>query len=73
MCAYDVHTGQEQFINGVNTIPTGDSEDFYEIETVDGKKIICTENHLILTDRGFVKASDLLCTDKIIKVKNEVC
>ena len=39
------------------------------IETEDGGVIRCTEEHPILTQRGYVLAKDLQETDSIIKIE----
>ena len=47
-------------------------DEYYEIETLDGSKICCTGNHLILTQRGYVKADELTEDDEIIQVCDNI-
>lgn len=51
-----------------NWLLTGYTDEIYEIETDDGSVIKCTGDHLILTDRGYIKAKDLLETDNLISI-----
>jgi predicted metal-dependent peptidase len=41
----------------------------YTIITNSGKKVVCSERHRFLTQRGYVRADELTKTDKIIGVK----
>ena len=43
-----------------------------ELEFEDGSKIICTENHEFLTQRGYIKASELLDADEIVCESNKI-
>lgn len=45
---------------------TDQVEELYEIELVDGNIVQCTGNHLLLTERGYVRADCLLETDCVI-------
>lgn len=45
---------------------TGLVDELIEIEDEAGNKITCTPEHLIMTERGYVKASELSENDKII-------
>jgi len=37
-----------------------------EVTLLDNRKIICTPGHKIMTERGWVKAEDLYCKDKLV-------
>lgn len=44
--------------------------DLLEIEMEDGRSIKVTEDHLMMTDRGWVKAGELTMYDKILQANN---
>lgn len=58
----------QEFVDAVGHSPRiGQIADVeYEIELENGEIIRCTGNHPVLTDRGWVKAQDLLDTDKMV-------
>jgi len=64
--AYDLETKSIVEVNFKNLRKTKDTDTIYKIETVDGKIIECTDNHLILTQRGYVRADSLTESDSII-------
>lgn len=66
--AYDIKNDRIVPVQISNWIETKIVDEYIDIETEDGSKIECTENHLILTERGYVKAIDLLESDRIVKV-----
>lgn len=45
------------------------NETVVEFETEDGRTVKCTEDHKILTNRGWVAAGDLTCDDSVYKVE----
>lgn len=51
-----------------NVRMTREYAEVFEIETEDGRKIKCTEDHLILTERGWVECRYLLPCDKIVSI-----
>jgi len=42
------------------------------IETENGKKIICTKNHLLATKRGWIRAEEILKSDKLLCANADV-
>lgn len=51
---------------------TQDQAEIYEIETEDGRFIRCTDEHPILTERGYVMACELLLSDRIVDIVDAI-
>ena len=54
-----------------NQIVYGDesiAEDIIEIEIEDGRKLVLTPNHQVLTKRGWIEAGNLLETDEVLTI-----
>ena len=61
--------------NGEKTISLGHSprvgqitDEMFEIELENGEIFRCTKNHPFLTNRGWIKAEDLLGSDEIVSI-----
>lgn len=61
--------------NGEKTISLGHSprvgqitDEMFEIELENGEIFKCTKNHPFLTNRGWIKAEDLLGSDEIVSI-----
>lgn len=68
---YQVLTFDPEFNNFiwgdiVDAFNSGESDNLIEIEFGDGTKITCTEDHLFLTEEGYIKAIDLTEDSKLI-------
>lgn len=68
--SYDEESGSYLYSDFRNLRKTGDSDLLYHINISDGREIVCTGNHQILTDRGYVRADELETTDFIMEYKN---
>lgn len=66
--AFDINSKEFKFVDFTNLRKTKTTNKLYQIKTKDGKVIKCTGNHPILTDRGYVRADELKCSDRILKV-----
>lgn len=66
--SYNVDTKQAELKPYHDCRLTQKDAEIYEIETEDGRKIRCTEEHPILTQRGYVLAKYLNDSDKIIDI-----
>lgn len=65
--SYDVEKDLIELDEVLNWEHTDDVEEYFLIETEDGC-IKCTGNHLILTQRGYVRADELREEDLVVKV-----
>ena len=63
--SYNEETKQTEFKKCLNSIMTSPEREVLEIE-YNGKKLVCTPNHRILTKRGYVEAQDLKENDELI-------
>jgi hypothetical protein len=65
--SWDTDTNQFVWAKVSAAAQIGTSDEIIEIETIDGKIIECTPEHLILTkNRGWVEAQHLIETDELI-------
>ena len=48
---------------------TRENVDVYKLTLLDDSTVTCTSDHLILTDRGYVKLKDLMTKDKVLKIQ----
>lgn len=51
-----------------NVRMTRDEAEIYEVETEDGRKLKCTGDHLIMTERGWIECQCLEASDRIISI-----
>lgn len=65
--SYNINTNESEVDTVVSWAHTDDVTEYYSIETEDGE-IKCTPNHLILTQRGYVRADSLLESDFVVKI-----
>ena len=56
-------------VNEVIIQDVTDELDWYELTFDDGRILICTEDHPVLTARGWIIARDLFDTDNIIGIE----
>ena len=63
--SYNEETKQTEFKKCLNSIMTSPEREVLEIE-YNGKKLVCTPDHRILTKRGYVEAQDLKENDELI-------
>lgn len=68
--SYNIDEKRIEECNIISWLETDTVEEYYLIETEDGT-IKCTGNHLILTERGYVRADELTKDDCIINVDRE--
>lgn len=68
--SYNVDEKRIEECNITNWLETDTVDEYYLIETEDGT-IKCTGNHLILTERGYIRADQLSKDDCIINVDRE--
>lgn len=68
--SYDKDNNDFVWTDFMNLRQTGVTNKLYKITTPNGI-IKCTGNHKILTDRGYVRADELLVTDRIMKVSDD--
>lgn len=75
-CGYvsvaDIHVGERVWTpRGWSRVlcagPVKVAKSLIEIETVDGRKILCTPEHKLLAQRGFVRADALRYSDKLFE------
>lgn len=66
--AYDIHTKEVVQVDFRNLRKTKEVSEIYEITTETGEVIECTDNHLILTQRGYVRADELTEDDSIVSI-----
>ena len=66
--SYNTETGEVELKPYHDCRMTQEKAEIYEIETEDGRIIRCTEDHPILTERGYVMVCELLPSDRIIDI-----
>lgn len=64
--SYNEKTGEVELKEFSDCRQTLEDAEIYEIETMDGRKILCTGDHPILTEDGWKKAMDLSDNDLIV-------
>lgn len=57
--SYDTEKDRFVYAHYTNKRQTGVSDRMYRVRTFEGQEVICTGNHPILTDRGYVRADML--------------
>lgn len=62
----DINENVNEWQSLAGAIVSGETDELYEIESPCGKVIRCTGNHRIMTQRGYVFASELLEDDVLI-------
>lgn len=67
--SYNIETGNAELKPYSDCRMTRQLAEIIEIETEDGCTIRCTENHPILTERGYVIACELLSSDRIVDIE----
>jgi organic radical activating enzyme len=53
----------------INKIFQGETQELYELELEDGNNIRITGEHLIFTQKGWIKIKDLQITDEVLTVE----
>ena len=66
--SYNTETGNVELKPYHDCRMTRQLAEILEIETEDGRIIRCTEDHPILTERGYVMACELLPSDRIVDI-----
>jgi len=66
--SFNEETHEMEWKNVVNAGLTNPDAELMEIETPSGKIIRCTEDHPMLTERGWVNAGDLTEDDSLVEV-----
>lgn len=68
--SYDIKKNKFEFVDVLDKIVQDIDEnlDWYELRLDTGQILHCTENHLILTDKGYKKAKDLTNIDNIVSI-----
>ena len=66
--SYNTDTGVAELKPYSDCRMTRQLAEILEIETEDGRTIRCTEDHPILTERGYVVACELLPSDRIVDI-----
>ena len=64
--SYNIQSKKFVIDSVIDKFVTKDEDDWVKIELEDGKKLICTESHKILTKQGFKRAIDITENDEII-------
>jgi len=64
--SWDIESEEIVFRSVSAAAQTGLSDELYEVEDQNGNIIRCTADHLILTERGYIMAKDLVEEDNII-------
>ena len=57
--SFNINSKEKEFKKILNHNIQQNNNDWYEIELEDGKKIKCTGNHKIFTDKGWVETKDI--------------
>jgi intein/homing endonuclease len=66
--SYNTKTGTKELKPYFDCRLTQKQAKIFKIKLSDGRLIRCTEDHPILTERGYIKAKDLNSTDRIIDI-----
>ena len=66
--SYDTEKNRFVYTYYKNKRQTGVSDRMYRVRTFEGQEVICTGNHPILTDRGYVRADLLEGGDHIVSL-----
>lgn len=53
----------------IDKIFQGETQDIYKLELEDGNNLKITGEHLILTQRGWIKIKDLQITDEVLTIE----
>ena len=64
--SYNIKEDKFEWVKPEKCVQTGFTDDIYEIELEDGKKIKVTSDHKIYTKNGYKKAIDLTENDEIV-------
>lgn len=69
--SYNSFTGEYSFRNVIDTVVQEETDklQWFELEFSNGKKIVCTEDHPFLTQRGWIMAKDLTDNDNIVSIE----
>lgn len=67
--SYNEQTGEKEVNRFFDVMKTKENAETIKIEMDDGRCIVCTKDHPILTDRGWVKAENLQIGDDIKEIK----
>lgn len=65
--SHNINTGENEYKKVLNSIMTHPSKEVYDIE-YNGKVITCTGDHRFLTERGYIRADELLESDKLVEL-----
>jgi RecA/RadA recombinase len=69
--SYDEQTGRIQPRRVVNWFDNGEADQFIHFEVEGGHRLAVTENHLVFTPGGEVKAGDLVVGDEVLVMAGE--